>query len=44
MIDNVSLSIGLNNQLLNDKFKSAFLKVPYVLLLNSKPHLNYSLT
>ncbi|CAD8105971.1 unnamed protein product [Paramecium sonneborni] len=43
IIDDATLQTGLKNQLLNDKFRSFFLKIPFVIFLNSKPHLNYLL-
>ncbi|CAD8097382.1 unnamed protein product [Paramecium primaurelia] len=43
IIDDATLQTGLKNQLLNEKFKSFFLKIPLVIILNSKPHLNYLL-
>ncbi|CAD8091696.1 unnamed protein product [Paramecium primaurelia] len=44
IIDDATLQTGLKNQLLNEKFRNFFLKIPLVLLLNSKPHLNYLLS
>ena len=43
IIDDSTMEMGLKNELLQDKFSDVLLKIPILILLNSKPHLNYML-